>query len=393
VVSLASGKAVALHFAGRMFVKNHAVPVDVVADRLEQVFRKRPSGGESQSVPIPARKSSSPSSRFIDATIPIHVRIELGEISTGNAPISISAAPSPKPAETVRDDEDEIDLSEGRPEDYVDRDGYNADFLGIEVPLPSLTRNTDDILTYEFENETHSALTYRHFSVLMSKSRRQCRFSACNINGRLSKRTARKGWLYDPRIPRESQIMKECYGNAPKFSRGHMTRREDPAWGEDEATAMEGNVDSMHVTNAVPQIQPFNAGIWLRLEDYALDNAREDEMRISVFTGPFFSDDGNDEEESTRFGVQIPVKFWKVIAFLHEETGALAATGYTMSQRTFIGDDEIVFGQHESHQRPIAEIEARAGISFGPLAEVDGMRDVPESAPTLLTDPRQIRWG
>ena len=43
----------------------------------------------------------------------------------------------------------------------------------------------------------------------------------------------------------------------------------------------------MHVTNTVPQMQPFNAGIWLALESYALDHARSDQMRISVFTGPF----------------------------------------------------------------------------------------------------------
>ena len=81
--------------------------------------------------------------------------------------------------------------------------------------------------------------------------------------------------------------MNECYGNPPKFSRGHMTRREDPAWGDPE-TAKRGNEDSMHVTNTVPQMQAFNSPIWLALEDYALQHAREDDMKISVFTGPYF---------------------------------------------------------------------------------------------------------
>jgi endonuclease G len=52
-----------------------------------------------------------------------------------------------------------------------------------------------------------------------------------------------------------------------------MTRREDPVWGEPEEAAL-GNNDSMHVTNTVPQMQPFNGGIWLALESYALDHAR-----------------------------------------------------------------------------------------------------------------------
>ena len=103
----------------------------------------------------------------------------------------------------------------------------------------------------------------------MSRSRRMCFFSAVNIDGNLSKKSARVAWKWDPRIPKAQQIMNECYGNPPKFSRGHMTRREDPGWG-DAKTAKRGNEDSMHVTNTTPQMQAFNAPIWLALEDYAL---------------------------------------------------------------------------------------------------------------------------
>ena len=104
-----------------------------------------------------------------------------------------------------------------------------------------------------------------------------------------------------------------------------MTRREDPGWGS-PTTAKRGNDDSMHVTNTTPQMQAFNAPIWLALEDYALQHAREDEMKISVFTGPYFTD--NDPE---MYGVWIPVAFWKVIAFIHDRTGKLCATGYEMN--------------------------------------------------------------
>src|SRR5262249_11136246 len=113
-------------------------------------------------------------------------------------------------------------------------------------------------------------------------------FRAGNINGNLSKKGARAGWKGDPRIPKWRQIMNEGYGRPPKFSRGHMTRREDPGWGKDVKTAKCGNEDSMHVTNTAPQMQAFNAPIWLALEDYALRHAREDEMKISVLTGPYF---------------------------------------------------------------------------------------------------------
>jgi len=402
VISLKTGHAVALHFAGTLFAKNHAIPIDVVASRLDQVLRTRTGSAghvssttrEDTMIPQIAA-SGSPGPRFIEATIPIRVRVEIGDIvsaasdatntSLQTGPVNLRKPPA---AAIVVPDDDLISKVEGKPEDYQNRKGYNPNFHGngFEVPLPVLTEDLHDILKFKIDGIDQHVLHYQHFSVVMSSSRRMCRFSACNIDGRNSKKRPRTGWLFDPRIPKEKQIMKECYGNEPKFSRGHMTRREDPVWGSDEAATL-GNSDSMHVTNTVPQMQPFNAGIWLALEDYALDNARKDDMRICVFTGPFL-----ERNDPFRYGVKIPVAFWKVIAFIHDETGRLCATGYTMSQKSFLKEEEFVFSQHENHQRPISEIERRTGISFNGLADLDPLRDSSESTPTMLTSISQVRF-
>ena len=129
----------------------------------------------------------------------------------------------------------------------------------------------------------------------------------------------------------------------------------------------------MHVTNATPQMQAFNAPIWLALEDYALGHAREDKMQISVFTGPYF-----DDQDPEMYGVRIPLAFWKIIAFIHDETGRLCATGYEMIQeKNLQPEEEFVFGAFMSPQLKVAaqvsirSIEARSGISFGRLASVD----------------------
>ncbi|WP_223263787.1 DNA/RNA non-specific endonuclease [Rhodococcus sp. MTM3W5.2] len=276
---------------------------------------------------------------------------------------------------------------ESAPEEYVDRKGYQATFLGddLAIPQPTITTDADDVLTFALAGHHEQVLKYEHYSALMSATRRLCRFSAVNIDGNRPKKFARVGWRTDPRIPMDAQIKAECYGNPPKFARGHMTRREDPVWGSDTA-ASRGNADSMHVTNAVPQMQPFNAGIWLDLEDYALQNARRDDMKISVFTGPFLHDD-----DPTMFGVQVPVEFWKIIAFVHDETGELCATGYTMSQRDFLSEEEFVYGAHETAQRSISSIERRAGLSFGALAELDPFEEQEGIAPHL-TDVTQIQF-
>lgn len=401
VVALDSGQAVALHFAGTLFETNHAVPAELVGNRLEDALSGRIRRTErSQPIATPSSlrltAKTARGAPVLQATVPVRVRIELGEPEVerddfdrrlGVGPPSAGPAGPPGEPDSF-DDYDSDELEEARPEDYLDRVGYRTSFLGEDIPveLPEVTSDAGDVLTYVFDGKQREVLPYRHFSVLMSESRRLCRYSACNIDGAKSKKKKRKGWRFDPRIPKAAQIRGECYGNPPLFSRGHMTRREDPVWGAD-ADASTGNTDSMHVTNAVPQMQPFNAGIWLSLEDYALDHTREDDMRISVFTGPFLT-----SGDPTRFGVQIPVAFWKIIAFVHDETGELSATGYVMSQEDFLGGQEFVFAQHRSAQRPIREIEQRAGLDFGPLAEVDPLAGQEEAPPVDLVSPSQIRF-
>jgi endonuclease G, mitochondrial len=406
IVDLDSGKALGLHFSGSFLDTNYAVRADIVNKLLADV-----KSGHRRNAPQTRPRSSPPAKRpaaeqapqppagQTTFTIPLTVTVSLGG----------AAAPSPARAPMRRlyapsdtDDADDIGETEATIADYRDRKGYQTAFLGagFDVTLPVIERDAADLLEFDLEGQPESVLRYEHFSVQMSSSRRLCFWSAVNIDGNLSRKSGRVNWKWDPRISKAQQIKDECYGNPPKFSRGHMTRREDPSWGTTAAIAKRGNEDSMHVTNATPQMQAFNAPIWLALEDYALQHAREDDMKISVFTGPYF-----DEADPTRHGVRIPVSFWKVIAFIHDETGELSATGYEMSQEQSLPpEDEFIFGAFTSPQLgiatqvPISSIERRSGISFGRLASVDPLAADDESLleadarPAPLEALSQIRF-
>jgi endonuclease G len=166
-----------------------------------------------------------------------------------------------------------------------------------------------------------------------------------------------------------------------------MTRREDPVWGTGEEAAL-GNSDSMHVTNVTPQMQSFNAPIWLGLEDYALQNARRDRVRISVITGPILRD-----SDPIRYGVKIPRAFWKVIAFVHDKTSKLSATGYSISQIDYIREEEFVYGAYETYQQPLSWIQQKAGVSFGGLTELDPLARATEAIPAPLVGFDQIQFS
>lgn len=407
VVDLQTGEALGLHFSGSFLRTNFAVRADRVKERLDALLAgtlrgkrevasrsprpRRPASMmnvESDPVAAAVRMGSNTTS----ITIPLTVTVSLGEAT---AQTNHSRRPSTSTRQDDRNDLGDLVETEAtaKPEDYEDRAGYDASFLGSEfvIELPMIIRGRSDILKWGNGREV---LPYEHFSVVMNAKRCQCFFSACNIDGFRSKSSKRSAWRFDPRIPQQMQIMNECYGSTPKFSRGHMTRREDPAWGQTVAVIQRGADDSMHVTNATPQMQAFNAPVWLGLEDYALQHAREDDQRISVITGPYFT-----KNDPTMFGVRIPVKFWKIIAFVHDETGELCATGYEMSQEQNLEPPEFVFGDFVSPQLnistqvPISTIESQAGISFGRLADVDPLstEGVGEPMGPLLF-PEQIRF-
>jgi endonuclease G, mitochondrial len=373
MVDLDRGEAIGLHFSGTFMTANWGVRSDVVKRLLAQVRSGRVTPEAQPKASLPAGPQAlhatlDPSAPSATLIIPLTVTISIAQAGAGGAASAMLSS-----AARSSDATEDVEVEEAAPADYDDRKGYVEGFLGSEfaVPLPELVRGKNDVLSFDNRGRTDTVLRYEHYSVTMSKSRRMCLYSAVNIDGKQSKKSTRVAWKWDPRIEKTQQIMFECYGNPPKFSRGHMTRREDPAWGNAK-TAARGNEDSMHVTNKAPQMQAFNAPIWLALEDYALGHARSDDMKISVFTGPYFANN-----DPTMYGVKIPRAFWKIIAFIHDDTGELCATGYEMSQQRNLPEEEFVFGAFTSSQLnvatqvPIHTIETRSGLSFGSLSQID----------------------
>jgi endonuclease G len=386
------GEAVGLHFSGRFLEANYAVPAAAVAGRLARLRSSPDAATRSRT----NRTSHATGDRTMSITVPVTISVTIGDGLLQTSLTSVAAAlPKPRPSDNGAGDhgDDGVVLAEAKPADYDNRKGYQEDFLGAgaPAPMPTITTNATDILEFDTGSGPKTVLHYEHFSVVMNRKRRLCFFSAVNIDGKTSRKSVRSAWRMDPRIPNEAQIRYECYGDYPKFARGHMTRREDPVWGS-RTIAERGNTDSMHVTNAVPQMQPFNAGVWLELENYALQNAREDDQRISVFTGPYLR--SNDPEY---YGVRVPRTFWKVIAFVHDQTKRLCATGYAMSQENFLTDEEFVYGQfvnkeQETTQVSLRSIERDAGVDFGDLTELDPLMSDDEAIVRPLRSVQQIRF-
>ena len=84
VVSLTTGEAIALHFAGTLFSRNHAIPAGVVASRLDEVRRRRsPRKSTSPGTSRGSQNRPGPASppATSEGGIPIQIQIEIGNIT------------------------------------------------------------------------------------------------------------------------------------------------------------------------------------------------------------------------------------------------------------------------------------------------------------------------
>jgi endonuclease G len=65
-------------------------------------------------------------------------------------------------------------------------------------------------------------------------------------------------WYRDPRIDESEQLRQEAFETG--IDRGHLTRREDTAWGRNFKDATAANNDTFHFTNCSLQASAFNRG-------------------------------------------------------------------------------------------------------------------------------------
>ncbi|MER5759927.1 DNA/RNA non-specific endonuclease [Streptomyces sp. NPDC002082] len=251
-----------------------------------------------------------------------------------------------------------------------DRTGYDEAFLGSVVPLPVPAAAGVETVV----------LPYTHFTVVLRPDRRLAASTAVCIDGeRLLEDVPRDdNWGFDPRVPETQQAGNDIYRDN-SLDRGHLVRRLDPVWGA-VAEANRANTDTFHFTNAAPQQDSFNQGkeLWQGLENHLLDHAARFDRKLSVFTGPVLHD-----SDPPYRGIQVPLRFWKVAAFVHN--GGLASTGYILDQspdlsrdreRAMAGakaGDPPPLGPFRTFQVPVTDIVELTGLDFGPLPAADLM--------------------
>ncbi|MCP4003745.1 MAG: hypothetical protein GY725_06070 [bacterium] len=418
---VSSGDILALHFAGIYMDANFAVPTAELAsdprvvdagvnftgtaaatNEWDSLWHKADSEKARRYKledigPIAAtRPGAAPGATVraegdntLSVTIPVTITVSIGDRSVTAETVAgiAGAAKAPDLAEAPLETTTSIDPD---PE-YRKRPGYKPDFLGnnFEIPLPWLSQEqyADAVFDSGASFQRH-VMKYHHFSLVMSRERRQAYYTAANIDGRREKHIDRDTfsdkWFLDPRVPDDLQYENDAYkGKWNRLDRGHLVRRLDPVWGKNFAEAKKAHDDTFHWTNCSPQHDAFNRnrGTWGGVENYILNNTNNHNFKATVFTGPIFRDDDPILVVPSGTEVIIPLEFWKVAAMVKTD-GELSATAYRISQEQaingFLDSVEFAFGSFKTFQVPITEIEELTGLSFHHLKNNDPLASTTE---------------
>ena len=364
IIDVDSGEVVALHFAGEYLKANYAVPMFELA-RDSRVASKlnfdgrvaatsdfdpawRSVGAEATRPPTPSiptppstpLQSSQPSAAEESEStwiVPLRVIVSVGTPSRPTPIVRGVGAVADQMAAAGVEAEEAVVVNQ----DYSDRPGYDPNFLDtLKVPLPAISdamqQDTATVRPDARKNGDPFELAYYHYSVYMNKRRRTAWFSAANVDGdhrpQIGKRQGDR-WYQDTRILKTEQLGQDAFEHG--IDRGHLTRREDTAWGDDVESATAANNDTFHFTNCSLQASPFNRGKdrWQGLEQFLLEqHAKKERRRMMVITGPLFS--SNDpvyKNDRMNYSVRCPLQFWKVCVLIRQDDTP-AATGFVLGQ-------------------------------------------------------------
>lgn len=241
--------------------------------------------------------------------------------------------------------------------------GYDSGFLGVDVPLPGLTARQEQDAAKLKDGSGH-ILNYTNFSVIVNGKRRLAYFSACNIDGEhhISIPRTKDVWYVDGRISKDEQSADIHYRDGRLgVDRGHITRREEPNWGPN---AELGNRDTFHFTNCSPQFWEFNQQSWLALENYVLETAKKNKLRVTVITGPVLRPDDRPYR-----GLLVPADFWKVVVWKSGDT--LKSAAYLHSQRNFLDELKEAYGTYKTYQRTVQFIQELTDLDLSHLVPYD----------------------
>ena len=235
------------------------------------------------------------------------------------------------------------------------RPGFESDFLGVDIELPSLAGVADEF-------------RYLHFSVVMNPARRLAWYVAYNMEPYVKVDRGDR-WMADPMLPATFQPHNEHF-RGTGYDRGHLVSPRCVSWGTPRQAEL-ANRQSFFWTNTAPQHPKLNQGWWLAVESWERDVV-DSHHRAIGFSGPVFADDDpllNQVEQRIgrlrlRQNFRLPRRYWKIVLVTHGEA-RLRSAAFVLDQVSLVESRTSPRAPPSRFRCTVADIEAATGLDFG----------------------------
>jgi endonuclease G, mitochondrial len=190
-----------------------------------------------------------------------------------------------------------------------------------------------------------------------------------------------RSWRQVPDLPDDTPSPTDASYKNSGYSRGHMCMRSHA-----HRLGSAANYHTFNVANACPQIQPFNGGHWLGLENLTAKWA-DRYGAVWIVCGPIFDDRdvANNEQigDGSEIRVAIPDAFFKIVAkdpsepgppdvlaFIHRHDPNLNSSGDSVDHTPFL--------------KSVREVEEATGLDFFTALSADVQDAIEVEAATAL---------
>lgn len=208
--------------------------------------------------------------------------------------------------------------------------------LGIDIPTP-------------LNDRSEQLLIRKAYVASYNSDTRQPNWVAWKLTAEHTDGTVKRpgtAWHDDPEVPEPRARHSDYRGSG--WDRGHMCPAGDNRW---DSTAM---YESFLLTNACPQDQSLNSGMWNQIEQSCRQWAKS-YGTIYIVCGPIFTRQQHDTIGKCR--IPVPEAFFKVVADL----GSNPPKGIAFICRNNGGGDK-----KDQYTNTINEVERITGIHFFP---------------------------
>ena len=223
--------------------------------------------------------------------------------------------------------------------------GYSPKFInGIDnIDLLKPISGINKKLLPVVNGNKKKILNYTAYSIVYNSERKGAFYAAYNIDEpKVDAPKGRPSFRKDERIDKALQVGLEDFYKLdkrehPLFEVGHLCANNELSWGTD---FLKQTKQTFFFTNAIPQTEKLNVGLWRGLETFVIENTKSNTRnnKICVFTGPIYK--ASDIVLTEFNNYKLPLLFFKVVVF--EYKAKLYATAFIISHKKKIIEEGLL---------------------------------------------------